>query len=87
VLAGHLHRTVSELRATMSRRAFLEWWEFHKRNPIDPVSLHIKPAAFAAFTTAAHSQAGTKRGMQDFMDVLVPRSDEDEAQDWFDNLG
>jgi len=87
VVAGHLHRTVAELRGTMSRKEFLQWWEFHKRNPIDPVGLHIRPAAFAAFTFAAHSQGGTKRGMQDFIDVLVPRSDDDEAQDWFDSLG
>jgi hypothetical protein len=78
---------VADLRATMSRREYLGWWEFHKRNPIDPVSLHIKPAAFMAYITAAHSQAGSKRGMQHFLDTLVPRSDDDEAQDWFDSLG
>jgi len=77
---------VAELRSTMSRREYLSWWEFHKRNPIDPVGLHIKPAAFAAFTAAAHSQAGTKRSMQAFLDVLVPKSDDDEAEDWFDSL-
>jgi hypothetical protein len=71
----------------MSRREFLHWWEFHKRNPIDPVSQHQKPAAFVAYITAATSQGGTKRCMQHFMDSLVPRSDEDEAQDWFDSLG
>ncbi|HGM6611850.1 TPA: hypothetical protein ACKQAH_000756 [Stenotrophomonas maltophilia] len=87
MLAGHLHRTVSDLRATMSRREFLEWREFHKRNPIDPVSLYIKPAAFAAYITASHSQGGTKRSFQHYLDALVPRSDEDEAQDWFDGLG
>jgi hypothetical protein len=70
----------------MSRREFLRWWEFHKRNPIDPVSQHQKPAAFIAYITAAHSHGGTKRGMQHFLDSLVPRSDDDEAQDWFDSL-
>ena len=78
---------MSDLRATMSRREFLEWWEFHKRNPIDPVSLHIKPVAFAAYITASHSQGGTKRSFQHYLDALLPRSDEDEAQDWFDGLG
>ncbi len=71
----------------MSRREFLSWWEFHKRNPIDPVSLYQKPAAFTAYIAAAHSQAGCKQGMQHFLDALVPRSDEDEAQDWFESLG
>lgn len=71
----------------MSRREYLAWWEFHKRNPIDPVSQHQKPAAFIAYITAAHSPSGSKRGMQHFLDALVPRSDEDEAQDWFDSLG
>ena len=71
----------------MSRREFLEWWEFHKRNPIDPVSLYQKPAAFIAYITVAHSQAGSKRSMQHFLDALVPRSYEDEAQDWFESLG
>lgn len=70
----------------MTRREFLWWWEFHKRNPLDPVSQHIKPAAFMAYITAAHSQGGTKRSMQHFLDSLLPRSDEDEAQDWFDSL-
>jgi len=70
----------------MTRREFLWWWEFHKRNPIDPVSLHVKPAAFMAYMTAAHSQGGTKRSMKHFLDSLLPRSDEDEAQDWFDSL-
>jgi hypothetical protein len=51
------------------------------------VSLHLKPAAFVAYITAAHSQGGTKRGMQHYLDALVPRSDEDEAEDWFDSLG
>ncbi|MGO4717870.1 hypothetical protein AB4071_01900 [Stenotrophomonas sp. 2MCAF14_2] len=78
---------MAELRSTMSRREFLWWWEFHKRNPIDPVSIHQKPAAFIAYITAAHSQGGTKRGMQHFLDALVPRSDDDEAQEWFDSLG
>ncbi len=71
----------------MSRREFLEWWEFHKRNPIDPVSLHIKPVAFAAYITATHSQGGTKRGFQEYLDALVPRSADDEASDWFESLG
>lgn len=70
----------------MTRREFLWWWEFHQRNPLDPVSLHIKPAAFMAYIAAAHSQGGTKRSMQHFLDSLLPRSDEDEAQDWFDSL-
>lgn len=71
----------------MSRREVPELGEFHKRNPIDPVSLHIKPAAFAAYITASHSQGGTKRSFQEYLDTLVPRSEEDEAQDWFDRLG
>ena len=71
----------------MSRREYLWWWEFHKRNPIDPVSIHQKPAALIAYVTAAHSQGGTKRNMQHFLDTLVPRSDEDEANDWFESLG
>jgi len=70
----------------MTRREFLWWWEFHKRNPLDPVSLHIKPAAFMAYISAAHSQGGTKRSMKNFLDSLLPQSDEDEAQDWFDSL-
>ncbi|WP_419403771.1 hypothetical protein [Stenotrophomonas rhizophila] len=70
----------------MTRREFLWWWKFHQRNPLDPVSLHIKPAAFMAYITAAHSQSGTKHNMQHYLDSLVPRSDEDEAQDWFDSL-
>jgi len=71
----------------MSLLEFLEWWEFHNWNPIDPVSLHLKPAAFIAYSAAAHSQGGTKRGMQHYLDALVSRSDEDEAEDWFDSLG
>lgn len=70
----------------MSRREFLQWWEFHKRNPIDPVSQFQRPAAFIAYVTAAQSPGGNKRSMQHYMDALVPRSDEDEAQDWFDSL-
>lgn len=77
---------MADLRATMSRREYLGWWEFHKRNPLDPVSLHIRPAAFTAYVTAAHSQGGTRRDMQHFLETLIPRSDEDEAQDWFDSL-
>lgn len=74
------------MRAALSRREFLEWWEFHKRNPIDPVSLHIKPVAFAAYITASHSQGGTKHSFQDYLDALVPRSADDEAEDWFNSL-
>ena len=70
----------------MSRRQFLEMWEFHKRNPIDPISLHQKPAALVAYTAAAHSHAGTKRGLSDYLDALVPRLQEDDAQKWFDSL-
>lgn len=70
----------------MSRREFLSWWEFHKRNPIDPVSLHHKPAALIAFTTAAHSQGGTKRALKDFIEALAPTPDDDEAMNWFDSL-
>jgi hypothetical protein len=70
----------------MSRREFLWWWEFHKRNPIDPVSLHQKPAALVAYMTAAHSHAGTKRTMADFLHMLVPVLEEDDAQAWFDSL-
>ncbi len=29
----------------------------------------------------------TKRSFQHYLDAIVPRSDEDEAQDWFDGLG
>jgi len=77
---------VAELRATMSRKEFLWWWEFNKRNPIDPVSIHQKPAALVAYITAVHSQGGTKHSMQQFLETLVPRSDDDEAHDWFDSL-
>ncbi|MBN8791697.1 MAG: hypothetical protein J0I01_05655 [Stenotrophomonas nitritireducens] len=70
----------------MSRRQFLEMWEFHKRNPIDPVSLYQKPAALVAYTVATHSQAGTKRQLSDFLDTLVPVLEEDDAQAWFDSL-
>lgn len=70
----------------MSRRQFLEMWEFHKRNPIDPQSLHQKPAALIAYTTAAVSAGGTKRNLQDFLEMLVPVLEEDDAQSWFDSL-
>ena len=70
----------------MSRKEFLWWWEFNKRNPIDPVSIHQKPAALVAYITALHSQSGTKHSMQQFLETLVPRSDDDEAQDWFESL-
>ncbi|MGR4897527.1 hypothetical protein ACIPR8_20010 [Stenotrophomonas sp. LARHCG68] len=70
----------------MSRRQFLEMWEFHKRNPIDPVSLHQKPAALVAYTIATHSPAGSKRPLDDFLNALVPVLEEDEAQKWFDSL-
>jgi hypothetical protein len=79
-------RPVHELRASISRRQFLEMWEFHKRNPIDPVSLHHKPAALVAYTVAAHSHAGTKRQLADFLNALVPVLEEDDAQAWFDSL-
>lgn len=79
-------RPVAELRASMSRRAFLEMLEFHKRNPIDPVSLYHKPAALIAYTTAAHSQGGTKKRFADFLEALAPTPDDDEAMNWFDSL-
>lgn len=63
----------------MTRRAFLTWWEFHRRNPIDPVSLHLRPAAVIAYTIAAHSPGGTKATLQSYMDSLCPVPDEDTA--------
>lgn len=70
----------------MSRREFLQWWEFHRRNPIDPVSQHQKPAALIAYTAAACSPGGTKRTLDDFLQMLVPVSQADEADDWFNSL-
>lgn len=63
----------------MSRAEFIRWWEFHKRNPIDPVSLHQKPAALIAYTVASFSQQGTKHPMDDFLASLVPPNPDDEA--------
>ena len=63
----------------MSRVEFLEWWEFHRRSPLDDVSLHIKPIAMLAYTVAAHSPAGTKATLQSYMDSLCPVPDEDTA--------
>lgn len=70
----------------MSRREFLQWWEFHRRNPIDPVSTYQKPAALIAYTTAACSPGGTKRTHEDFLEMLVRTPDADEADKWFDSL-
>jgi hypothetical protein len=86
VLALHLRRTVAELRATMSRAEFVRWWEFHRRNPLDPVSLYLRPAAVIAYTSAAHSANGTKSTFQSYMDSLAPRPDEDEAWEIFNSF-
>jgi len=67
----------------MSRREFRSWWEFHKRNPIDPIGLHLKPAALIA----AYASGSSKVSVQKLLDTLVPKPDDDEAQDWFDRLG
>lgn len=63
----------------MSRAEFLRWNEFRRRNPIDPVNLHLRPAAVIAYTIAAHSPGGTKQTFQSYMDSLCPVPDEDTA--------
>lgn len=63
----------------MSRGEFIAWWEFHRRSPIDPVSLHMRPAALIAYTVAAHSQTGTKKSFHDYLETLCPVPDEDTA--------
>ena len=64
----------------MSRREFLSWWEFHKRNPLDPVSLQANPAALVAYTIAAHSPGGTRRTLADFRHDLVPVLEEEDRK-------
>lgn len=82
-----MHRTVAELRATMSRVEFLSWLEFHKRNPIDPVGMHHRPAALVARAVAA-STPGAQQvpPLQQYLEVLAPTPPEDEADNWFDSL-
>lgn len=74
------------LRATMSRMEFLRWWEFQRRNPFDPVSLYLRPAALIAYTQAAHSHLGTKQTFRDYCDMLYPQPDEDEAMSIFESF-
>lgn len=78
---------MAELRATMSRREFLSWLEFHRRNPIDPVSLHQRPAALVAYSVAANAP-GRERPPQlaAYLEALAPTPPEDEADNWFDSL-
>lgn len=61
----------------MSRAEFLRWWEFHRRNPIDPVSLYQKPAALIAQTVSA--SVGGKTTLAEYEAVLVPPNPDDEA--------
>lgn len=70
----------------MSRMEFLRWWEFQRRNPFDPVSLHQRPAALIAYTTAAYSTGGTKQTFRDYTDMLYPQPDEDEAMSIFESF-
>lgn len=72
----------------MSRREFLSWFEFHKRNPIDPVSLHQRPAALVAHSVAvsAPNRGSQTPRLQQFLETLVPTPPEDEADNWFDSL-
>lgn len=58
---------------------FLGWWEFHRRNPIDPISLHQKPAALIAYTVANASIGGNKNSFADYLAMLVPPNPDDEA--------
>lgn len=71
----------------MSRREFLTWFEFHRRNPIDPVGKYQRPAAFLAFTVAAENPNRKQPPQYErFLEALVPVPDEDEQQNWFDSL-
>lgn len=81
-----MRRTVAELRASMSRAEFMRWWQFHRRNPIDPVSLYQKPAALVAYTVAAYGGGKNPPSLQQYLDSLVPPTAEDEAQSIFDSF-
>lgn len=63
----------------MSRVEFLKWWEFHRRNPIDPVSLYQKPAALIAHTVAHSGMNGSRATFDDYLQQLVPPNPDDEA--------
>lgn len=77
---------MEHLKATMSRMEFLRWWEFQKRNPFDPVSLYLRPAALIAYTQASHSAGGTRQQFRDYCDMLFPQPEEDEAQSIFESF-
>ncbi|CAN7389869.1 hypothetical protein LJR143_002181 [Pseudoxanthomonas sp. LjRoot143] len=79
VLALHLGCTVAELRSRMSRAEFRRWWQFHQRNPIDPIGMHIRPAALGAFYTAKYGMAKTSETFDDVFGLLVPPHPDDEA--------
>lgn len=72
----------------MSRREFLSWLEFHRRNPIDPVSLYQRPAAVVAYTVAANTPGERRQPPQlkNYLEALAPTPPEDEADNWFDSL-
>ncbi|WP_225562199.1 hypothetical protein [Pseudoxanthomonas sp. PXM04] len=76
--------TVAELRKRMTRAEFRRWWQFHQRNPIDPIGLHIRPAALGAFYTAKYGWAKTSESFDDVFEALVPPHPDDVAQSVFD---
>lgn len=77
---------MAHLKATISRMEFLRWWEFHRRNPFDPVSLHLRPAALIAYTQASHGHVQTKLTFRDYCDMLFPQPEEDEAMSIFESF-
>lgn len=75
--------TVAELRKRMTRAEFRRWWQFHQRNPIDPIGMHIRPVALGAFYTAKYGFAKTSETFDDVFQLLVPTHPDDEAWDVF----
>lgn len=86
MLAWNFGCTVAELKKRMSRAEFRRWWQFHLRNPIDPVGLHLRPGALAAYYSARHSMSGTRESFNDVMGYLVAPRPEDEAWDLFESF-